>query len=191
MIFLVLGERERPRRVARYFRGGQARNEKRDGARVLFERRTVAQMELLLFPAHHHRIKNCEVNHKDQCRFPRARGKSGPKSQDSAAEIERVSGVSVGSGDGEDFLLVKIAGCVRAHRQTNDTRQGALQNAARCGARKSKNRERERITEAHAPMHKKIAGRAHPRTSTCRRTASKTVSTSLSRMEVAGWPLRL
>src|SRR5216683_3308265 len=191
MIFLVLGERERPRRVARYFRGGQARNEKRDGARVLFERRTVAQMELLLFPAHHHRIKNCEVNHKDQCRFPRARGKSGPKSQDSAAEIERISGVSVGARDGEDFLLVKISGCVRAHPQTNDARQGAQQDAARCGPGKIKHRYRKRITEAYAPAHKKITVAAHRRTSSCRRTASKTVSTSIFRIEGSASPPRL
>src|ERR1700674_1219031 len=125
MILLVPCEREGTGRVSRWLRGGQARNKKRDSARELFKRCTVAPMELLRFPLHYNGIEHCEVDNQDEGRDPRARGDSGPQSQDGTAEIEWISGVSIGTGDAENFLLVKIASCVRAHYQTDDPHQAA------------------------------------------------------------------
>src|SRR6267378_6163427 len=191
MILPVLSERERTARVSSQFRGCQARNKKRDSARVLLETCPVAKQEFICFALHHDGINNSEINNQDQRGNPRMRGHSCAQSQDSAAEVEWVSGVRVRTGDGENFLFVKIAGRMRADRQTENTHHGAEQNASRCGLGKIENHYRERVAETDAPACKKTACRAHRVTSVCRRTASSTASTSISRMEGSAWSSRL
>jgi len=191
MILLVLSERERAARVSSQFRGGQARNKKRDSACVLLERSAVAKKKFVCFALHHEGISNSEINNQDQCGNPRMHGHSCAQSEDSAAEVEGVSGVRVGTSDGENFLFVKIAGRMRADRQSENTHHSAEQNASGCGLGKIENHYRERITETDAPACKKTACRAHWVTSACRRTASSTASTSISRMEGSAWSPRL
>jgi hypothetical protein len=183
MIFSVLGQRERTGRIPWQFRSGQTRNKKRDRASVSLKRRPVPRVELVRFAPHHDGIKDREVNDQEQGGNPRLRGDTGTQSQDSAAQIEWIASVSVWTGDGEDFLLMKIARCIRAHPQSNHPCQGAQQDTARCGTGERENGDGERIAETYPPACKKIAGGAHWRLSTCRRTASKTVSTAISRME--------
>src|SRR5216684_3052829 len=191
MILPVLSERKGTGRFSGQFRRCEPWQEKGDSAGVFLKGCAVATTKFHPFPPHNGRIKQSEVKNKDEARDPGTRGNSCPKGQNGAAKIERISGVSVRSGDGEDLLLVKKAGCIRAQAQSGDTNQGAKQYTSRCGPGKSKNRYRQRIAEAHAPTHEKIASRTHGPASTCRRTASKTVSMSISRMEDAAWSPRL
>src|SRR5882724_10862567 len=114
MILLVLSERERAARVSSQFRCCQARNKKRNSACVFLKRCSVAKQKFVCFALHHDGINNDEINNQGRCGNPRTRGNCGAESQDSAAEVEWVSGVRVRTGDGKNFLFVKIASRIRA-----------------------------------------------------------------------------
>ena len=118
--FFCTEQGKRSGRVARQFCGGQARYKERHGTSVLFKRCPVPQLEFMRFAPHHDGIKHREINDQNRSGDPRARGNSRAQSQHGTAQVERISCVSVWTGDGENFLLVKIASSVSTHQQTSN-----------------------------------------------------------------------
>ena len=51
-------------------------------------------------------------------------GDSGAEGEKTAAEVQRIAGAGVGAGDGEDFLLVQIAGGVGANDEADEANSG-------------------------------------------------------------------
>src|SRR2546425_1335920 len=114
MVSFVLRKTKRTGEFSRDLCGRHAWNEKRNRPGVFFEKWTVTNVEFPLFATHDGKIEDRKVNQKNQSRDPGARGNSGAQSQDGASEIQRIAGVRVRTGHGEDLLFAKIARCVRA-----------------------------------------------------------------------------
>jgi competence protein ComEC len=109
VVFLVLCEGKRARGISGKFCGRQPREEQRDGANIFVKGCAMTRAEFVLFTPHDNRIEQREIAAKNGEGDPGARGNTDGESKNRASKIQGIARVSVRTGDGQDFLFVKIA----------------------------------------------------------------------------------
>lgn len=129
--------------------------------------------KFVFFAAHDERIDQSKIEQEHGGDDPRVHGNGGAKGEQTATEVERIAGAGVGTGDGEDFLLVEVAGGVSANDEAEEADGGTEKNRVERGTREEQHDDGEEIAEANTPAGEEFGG-GHETAPRRRCTASKT-----------------
>ena len=129
--------------------------------------------EFVFFPAHDEGVDQGEVEQEQGGCDPGTHGDGCAEDEEKAAEVQRIARVGVGARDGEDFLLVKIAGGVGANDEADEANGGTEENGTERGTREEKHNDGDEIAESNTPAREKVGG-SQERAPRQRCTASKT-----------------
>ncbi len=171
------------------FGGREAREEERNGLGVGVEGCAMVAAKFEFFAAHDKGVDEREISEEENGGGPGVHGHGGSEGEDAAAEVERIARVGVGTGGGEERLLVEVAGGVGADEETDDADAGSEENGARDGAGEIEDEDGEDVTDADAPAGEEVEG-GHGVAPRRRRRASKTWLTEILRRDGEVWASR-
>ena len=140
------------------FGRGEAGKEERYGLGVGVEGGAVVAAEFEFFAAHDEGVNEGEIGEEENGGAPGVHGDGGAQGQDAAAEVERVAGIGVWAGGGEDFLLVEVAGGVGANDEADQTNAGTEKNGARDWTREIEHDDGKQVADADTPAGEEIEG---------------------------------
>lgn len=135
----------------------QARQKKRHRRRILFIFRAENLPQILGFLAHHRQIQSQKPRRKKRRRPPSRAADCKTQTDQKTAEVKRISGARVRTGNSQNLVFAQMTGSPRANQQTDKRNRAA--NAERPPNRTSREQKNPRAdeTERNAPSLKFIS----------------------------------